>query len=377
MRKMYLALLVIAFLRQASAQAQPAAPGAPARSQVIGQVTSVDAGARHIVLKDDRGGTVSVSVAENTPVLRVPPRETDLKKATKIAFADIAAGDRILAVGAKSDDGKELQARTLVIMSQADIAQLQQREQQDWQARGIAGTVTAIDAAAKTLTVKVGQKTLTIQAEDRTEFRRYAPDSVKFADSLASSLGEIKSGDQVRALGDKSPDGLTIKAERVISGSFRQIAATISSINAEKGEIRVNDLASKKPVTVTVNSASVLKKLPQFLAARLSQRYQAGAANAQGAPPAGGPGAGGRGGPGAGGRGGQDLGQVLDRLPAVPLSDLKPGDAIMVSGSSGSDAGRLTAISLLAGVEPLLTASPDAARDIMAGWNFGGESAPE
>ena len=374
MRKVCLALGVLAFVRLVSAQAQPAASNAGARSQVIGQVTSLDAASRHIVLKDDRGGALSVSVAENTPVLRIPPGETDLKKATKIAFGEIASGDRVLAVGAKSDDGKEMQARTLVIMSKADIAQMQQREQQDWQTRGTAGTVTAIDAAAKTLTVKAGQKTLTIQTEDKTEFRRYAPDSVKFSDSLASTLAEIRSGDQVRVLGNKSEDGSSVKAERIISGSFRQIAATISALNAEAGEIRVTDLANKKPVTITVNSSSVLKKLPTFLAARLSQRYQPGEANnAPGAPPAGGPGAG----AGPGGRGGQDLGQVLDRLPAVALSDLKPGDAIMVSGSAGSDAGRLTAISLLAGVEPLLTASPNAARDIMAGWNFGGESAPE
>jgi len=37
----------------------------------------------------------------------------------------------------------------------------------------------------------------------------------------------------------------------------------------------------------------------------------------------------------------------------------------------------LTAITLLAGVEPLLSTSPDAARDIMAGWNFGEGNAPE
>jgi len=368
MRRVCLAQAVVfACFYQISAQAQPAAPNAAARSQVIGQVTSVDATARRIVLQDDHGVTLAVSVAESTPVQRVPPGETDLKKATRIAFTDISAGDRVLAVGAKSDDGKELQARTLVIMSRADIAQKQEREQQDWQTRGVAGTVVTIDAAAKTLTVKAGQKTLVVQTADQTEYRRYAPDSVKFSDTLPSSFNEIKPGDQLRVLGDKREDG-SVKAERMVSGAFRQIAATISAIHAETGEIRVNDLASKKPVTISVNSSSVLKRLSPVLAARLSQRFQVSSASASPAAAGVSPGAPGR---------GQDLGQVLDRLPAIALGDLKPGDAIMVSGSAGSDAGRLTAISLLAGVEPLLTASPNATRDIMAGWNFGGESAPE
>jgi hypothetical protein len=63
---------------------------------------------------------------------------------------------------------------------------------------------------------------------------------------------------------------------------------------------------------------------------------------------------------------------MLDALPPLLLADLKAGDAIMVSTTQGTDPGRVTAITLLAGVEPLLTASPNATRDIMSGWNLGG-----
>jgi hypothetical protein len=51
---------------------------------------------------------------------------------------------------------------------------------------------------------------------------------------------------------------------------------------------------------------------------------------------------------------------------------LKAGDAIMITTTEGTDAGHVTAIMLLAGVEPLITASPTATRDIMSGWNLGG-----
>ena len=72
-----------------------------------------------------------------------------------------------------------------------------------------------------------------------------------------------------------------------------------------------------------------------------------------------------------GGRGG-DIGQMLDNLPLFSIADLKKGDAVMVSTTQGSDATHATVIMLLAGVEPLLTASPNATRDIMGGWNLGG-----
>jgi hypothetical protein len=114
-----------------------------------------------------------------------------------------------------------------------------------------------------------------------------------------------------------------------------------------------------------------MKKLDPQTAASLARRYGAGRGQDQAGAGAG------RGAPGRGGGrgGGGDIGQTLDRLPAVPLSELKPGDAIMVSTTMGSDPTHVTVIMLLAGVEPILTAAPSAARDIMSGWNLGGGGA--
>jgi hypothetical protein len=132
-------------------------------------------------------------------------------------------------------------------------------------------------------------------------------------------------------------------------------------------------LATKKLLTIRVTADSAMKKLPDQMAAMLARRYGQAAGQAAQAAPGGQRGSG-PGGPGrgmGGGRGG-DVGQMLDSLPPLALADLKAGDAIMVSTTQGTDPGRVTAITLLAGVEPLLTASPNATRDIMSGWNLGG-----
>ena len=72
-----------------------------------------------------------------------------------------------------------------------------------------------------------------------------------------------------------------------------------------------------------------------------------------------------------GGRGG-DFSQMVERMPAFSLSELKPGDAIIVASSVGPDPNRITAITLLAGVEPLLTgpAGQGNNRQLNASWNF-------
>lgn len=361
-----------------------------ARSQVAGSVTAVDAPNNQLTLKTDKGEAVTIATTEKTLVLHMPPGETDPKKGNKMLFSSLAPGDRVVAIirqaapdgnapDQNAPDRKTPQASSLIVRTKADIAGLQQKDQDDWKKRGATGTVMALDAAARTATIKVGQRTITVQLSEKAVYHRYSLDSARFSDAKLSSFSEIAVGDQMRVLGDKNEDGSVIKAERIVSGSFRQIAATITSIDVGTGELKVKDLATKKALTIRVTADSAMKKLPDQLAAMLARRYGQAAQStqaAQGAPggqPVGGAGGGARGpGRGMGGGRGGDVGQMLDALPPLPLADLKAGDAIMVSTTQGTDPGRVTAITLLAGVEPLLTASPNATRDIMSGWNLGG-----
>jgi hypothetical protein len=365
------AILAIGAAISASAQTPPAASN---RAQISGTVTAVNADAKQLSLKSDKGEDVAVSTTDRTLILRIPPGETDPKKGSKIALSTLSTGDRAVIIGPAPADPKTWAATAVLVMSKSDVASLQQKDQDDWKKRGTTGTVTAIDPSGKSITIKSGSRTFTVQPSEKTSYNRYSLDSARFSDAKPSAFAEIKTGDQLRVLGNKNEEGTEIQAEKVVSGSFRQIAATITAINAQTGELTVKDLATKKPLTIKIEPDSAMRKLPEQAARMLARRYAPGAAAGAGAgggtPPAG-PGAG-RGGMGGGGGRGGDVGQMLDNLPAMPLSELKPGDAIMVSTTQGTDPGRVTAITLLAGVEPLLTASPTATRDIMSGWNLGG-----
>jgi hypothetical protein len=373
-------LALLAIFGASAARSQPAQAPASPRSQVAGIVTAVDAPASQVSFKTDKGETVTVTTTDKTQILHAQAGEMDVKKWGKLTVSEIAVGDQALAYFKGAPDQKPLLATSLVIRTKADLAQLAQKELEDWKKRGTTGTVTAIDVAAQTLSIKAGQRTLTVQPSDKTEYHRYSLDSAKVSDAKSSTFAEVKTGDQVNVLGNKTEDGATIRAESIFAGTFRQIAATIVSIDPATGEMKVTDLATKKPLIIRVNADSTMKKLPEQTAQGLARRYQAGGRSAGG--PAGGDsapaaqrgGGGGLpgGGQGGGMRAGGDIGQMLERLPAMSLSDLKPKDAIMVSTTMGTDPTRVTAIMLLAGVEPILTAAPNATRDIMSGWNLGG-----
>jgi hypothetical protein len=374
--------------------AQEAAAG-----RALGVVTKVDTDARRITLKSDAGGEVSVALDPRASFRRVAPGETNLSNAQTITLTDIHAGDRVLARGKAGEDQKSVVATLVVVMSKSDIASRQAAERADWDRRGVTGIVAETSGDSVTINMRTleGVKPLVITAAPDAVIRRYAPDSVKFADANPSKLSDIQKGDQVRARGIKSPDGSKMTAEEIVSGQFKMIAGLVVSVDAQENVIRINNIETKKQMNVKISADSSLKKLQPQLAQMIANRLHgvAPGVGQGGDGPGGfagrGPGGGGPGGPGAGpgggfggrgpggpggrggfggGRGG-DLQQMIDRTPAISLADLMTGDAIIVSSTVGSNADQVTAITLLAGVEPILT-KPGTREMSLGDWNMGG-----
>ncbi|MGO9647904.1 MAG: hypothetical protein ACLPOO_07610 [Terriglobales bacterium] len=376
-------LAVLAWAGNGFAQ-QPAA----AIVKPVGTVKAIAGNA--ITLTTDAGAAVNVVVGESTRMVRTAPGQKDLKGAIPARLQDVQVGDRILARGTASSDGGSVLATVVIVMKAADIASKQQQERDDWQKRGIGGLVTAVDAANGNVTISIstlgGSKAATVHVAKETVVRRYAPDSVKFDDAKPGTLDQIKTGDQLRARGTKNADGSELAAEEIVSGAFRNVAGTVISTDASKQEINVMDLATKKPVTLKIGTDSQLRELPAMMAQRIAMRLKGGSAEDQpsGQTPASSsatrPGEGVAGGGNGGQRGRGDFQQMLGRLPAVTIADLQKGAAVMIVATEGTTTNSPTAITLLTGVEPILTASPKGgqAAMLLSPWNLsgaGGEAA--
>src|SRR5581483_8365923 len=362
-----------------------------------------------VVLTTDAGSQATITLTDSTHILKVLPGQS-MKDAAPVQAADIKVGDRVLAAGEPGEANSTI-ASTVVVMKQSDIAGRQQQEREAWR-RGVGGIVKEVNAPAGTITVAnslaSGTKPILIHVSSTTTIRRYSPDSVKFDDAKSGTLDEIKPGDQLRARGEKSADGQEFTAQAIVSGTFKQIAGTVISSDAATGNLTVMDLMTKKPVTLRVTSDSEMRKLPQFVAQRLAMRIKGGQTPAgasvnaapNGAPEAAHPGGGGSSGGNRQGQGGQgqgnrraaggsgpppggpasfgagappDFQQILSRMPSVSLADLHKGDAVMLVSTEGSTTSPPTTITLLAGVEPILTAAPSgaAAATILSPWNLG------
>ena len=380
---LFVALLAAAFI---VAKAQ-----APAR--FVGSITAITGNS--LTVKTDAGDQRQFDVPAGAVLKRISPGEKDLTKAAAITFSDLAVGDRVLVKMDMGATAPTPQAAQIIAVKAEDLAQKQQKDRDAWQRNGVSGLVKSIDPGSGTITLTTGAgataKTVTVHISKATVLKRYAPGSVRYDQAQPGPLDAIHPGDQLRARGNKNADGSEIASDEIVSGSFRNIAGTITSLDASNSTIVVKDLATKKLVTIHVTADAQMRRLPERMAQMLAVRLKGGTpgpggpsgASAPGTPGSGGPppaapGGGQRawngsgGGPGSGPNGGTaDPQQMLNRAPAIQLSDLQKGEAVMLVSTEG--ASDVTVVTLLAGVEPLLEAP--AASNLLSNWSMGSGSA--
>ena len=372
-------------------------PAAKPTEHVIGTITAMDSAVPSITVKEDKTNQEHVILLAGTrTLLKVSPGAKDLKTAARIAANDLAIGDRVDVRGNKSADAPEkIAARSVVLMSGRELAAVHQAQAAEWQTAS-AGVVESVDPAGQKIIFHPrgaqGQQPVTVSVSSQTEFTRYTPQAP--GSPAASQLSEIQPRDQLRVIGDKSADGASITARRIYSGAFRTLNGTIVSIAPDGSQIVINNLATNKPLTVGLNASSEIQTIPPQMAQMITQVRAQRAATAngtpepaasnatQGTPPSG------SAGPGASGysRGSHsgDISHLIERLPKISISDLKPGQAVVIAGAVDSvDHDRLIATHVISGVEPLLQAAPSRQRagsrgDALGGdWGLGEMSVPQ
>jgi hypothetical protein len=383
--------------------ATPNAVARQAATPAVRQAGTVKAiSGNSITLAPDSGPEITIVVADSAKLVRVAPGQKDLKDAKPIQLTDIQPGDRILVRGIAGAVANSISASAVIDMSQTDLAAKQARDREEWQRHGVGGLVSSVDAAGGSVAISTAaltdKKTLTVRISAATVLRRYSPESTKFDDAKPAPIDAIKAGDQLRARGSRSEDGSELKADEIVSGTFRNLSGLVSSVDAAAGTLTLQDLATKKPVTVNVSSESQLRKLPAPMAQRIAMRLkgiapdaaQAGggtgsagnasrnaaqgkAAAPNARPSEAPPGAGAGGALGGAGRQGGDLQQIISRMPSATLADLQKGDAVMLVATEGSASSPSTVITLLGGVEAILQASPTSnASTILSPWSLSG-----
>src|SRR5438876_3102991 len=286
-------------------QTPSASPATSAVNGVIGEVKAIDAAAKQMVVRDDKGVIFAVNLSDKTQYKRMAPGERTMTSATDITLADVGQGDRVWARWRAGSDQKTVPTAQVVVMSKADVAKKQEQERAEWRKRGVSGIVTSVNPSTREITVSSrslmgAQQAVIIPITDKVLMRRYPPDTIpKYSEAKPSTFEEVKVQDQLRALGDKSPNGTHLTAEEVVFGTFKIVGGTVTAIDVAANQIKINDLKTKKPITIVLKPDSVLRRWPENMTAMVGGGM--------------GPGAGGPAKAGAGPGQGQNQGQAPQR----------------------------------------------------------------
>ena len=341
--------------------------GAQPASRVMGEAATAISSEGRLTLRDGSGAIWAVQLAPDASVLLVEPGAKDLAGAVPVPTASLKPGDRLLVRGELDQSVRAALATSLIVMSKDAVEAAKAREQAEWRAKSLAGTVVSVDAASASAVLRAADGAAT--REWKVAFPadalllRYADDSIRFADARPAKLADVRPGDQMRLLGEREPEAGTAIARKVLFGSFRTLGGEITRVDPEHGIVTLRDVQSRKPVTLKINGGASLRGMAAFPGG-VSARPGMGMRMGLGMGMRGGEG------PGNGGPRRPDLQQMLDRLPALTLADLKPGDAVIVSAGRTSGPQPWSVVSLVSGVDALLRAPAAQVNQTLGNWSM-------
>lgn len=356
-----LSLFVFALPAHAAAPRASTPPPAaaiddPARQNLIGEVISIDRAGGRITLRTDAKEEVIVAFGAQTAFRRVAPGETSLRDAEIITIADLQIGDRVLVPGGAA--GAPAPVKQIVVMARAAIEQNRADEREKRRARTTVGRIASIDAARREIVVQArgrgNPETVTVDFSKNPKILRYAADSLRPADAVAGAFADLRAGDQIRVVGERSGDGARIAAEETVSGAVARTVGTIVEIDRARNLLIVKNGLTDRTIAVALGKNTKLRRLTPEASAALRRRFERRNARRGGENNADDPATAPRGRERRRDRGDERSGAQNRRppladLPEITAAELKKGDAVLIVATGAVDAASLTAVTITAG----------------------------
>jgi hypothetical protein len=307
---------------------------------------------------DPAAGTVTISVSnlmgkksivihtsKDTVIRRYAPDSVKFEDAKTSSLQQIQPGDQLRARGDRIADGTELNAEEIVTGVFHNIV----------------GTINSVDATSGAISVQdvFSKKVVLVKVAATSDLHKLLPEvAQRFAMRFKGASG-------IAGLPGSGGAG---------SGTAGSGGAGSAGVSGGPGRPGAGASAGANPgATPSAGAPGASAASPQGAPAGddSASRFHGGSE---------GPGGGGTSGSGmsAGARPGgvPDFQQMLSRSPAVAVTDLHKGDAVVILSTEGTPTSPSTVIMLVGGVEPILQAAPSASQAmLLAPWSLGGAPA--
>ncbi|MCD9189247.1 MAG: hypothetical protein LUM44_22715 [Pyrinomonadaceae bacterium] len=294
-----------------------------------GKISAINIESGEITLLTAENVSFTVNTKNVTDIRQVSAGATTLQDSAIISVAQISVDDRVLVRG-KLSDKNVIAAKQIIVIKKDDLEKREALKREDWKKRGIAGTVVKTDATNKKISVLMQGQTqpIDISFPNNVVIQRYQKNAANLNDFKPSNFEEIKEGDQIRVLGNKSSDGLQMNAEEIFVGSFNTRVGKVVSIDLQNNELKIAE-PSNKTISVSVNPESIIRRVTPDTAANGKARTNEA-------------------------NGKINLTGLQENLPKINLADIKVGEIIAVASSSDSGAEKILGLVMVTGIDSLM-----------------------
>jgi hypothetical protein len=227
------------------------------RCRLMGAIFSQDPLVGTLLVKDPTGYLEDVTFSRATTFLKLPV--TAGGSSTPITAAELNSGDLVCVHTGKGEVPAQIS-----VVTRADIQRAQREFLVDWQRSSVFGTVTSMDASARTLVVapaspSVDQLPIRVSLSSSVQLRTAPSTARRLAESTSFRFEDLQVGEQVYIRGSRHGSEPDIAASLILKGGWRGILATLLEVQPLGSIVKIREFGTGRPLRLTVSGADLYR----------------------------------------------------------------------------------------------------------------------
>lgn len=263
---------------------------------VVGIVFDLDLQRRSLMLKDKTGFIAKIDVPAQVEIAKLGVGDA-ASRPGPIALSDVHQNDLVCIEGNPGDNS----FNRISVVTRSDSQRAQRSVALQWQSSSVFGQILFLDRESHTMVVnpQIPQDppppTRILLSQD-VEYRSYPITALRIADATPIAFEDLQLGDAVYVRGKGAPGDPNLQATLVVKGGMRGILGTLREVSGSN--VRVQEFGTGRDLLIAIPSSMAFRTTRELTRSGGTTRLDE------------------------------------SKLAAIQFSDLKPGDTVLVLGST-------------------------------------------
>ena len=276
---------------------------------VVGVVFNVDSQRRSLMLRDKTGFVATIDLPAQVEIAKLGVGDA-ASTPGRIALADIHENDLVCIEGNPGDKS----FKRISVVMRSDSQRAQRAVALQWQSSSVFGLILSIDRAARKMVVgpQIPQNPpapTQINLPPDVQCRSYPMTALRISDATSMAFEDLQQGDTVYVRGKGAAGDPNLQATLVLKGGIRGILGTLLEVSGPN--VRLQEFGTGRHLSIAIPSSMAYRTTRELTNSGGSIRLDE------------------------------------SKLATILFNDLKPGDTVLVLGSTNSNTNTGTGLGII------------------------------